>query len=225
MKVFKLATVATVALAAPKEDVFAVDDSFFTAPSFTQERRYKDLHAITLHYNPDFDHRKFWYYGCHCLMLSDRAMSTRGKGRPVDELDSLCKQYKECVHCAKLEFGPECIPEAVKYGWEVNSKGKVISKGNQPGTCKRALYECDNMYALKLRDSNAMAGWTTDYHGYWTTTGFDYRDGESCKKRPGDSVPECCGGYDKPYFLYNTLNPNKQCCADGTIQKTCTGRR
>ena len=57
--------------------------------------------------------------------------------------------------------------------------------------------------------------------GYWTTTGFDYKDPESCVKRPGDSVPECCGGHDKPYFLYNTLNPNKQCCADGTIQKSC----
>jgi hypothetical protein len=54
-------------------------------------------------------------------MLSDRAMSTRGKGKPVDELDSLCKLYKECIHCAKMEFGNECIPEAVKYNWEVKN--------------------------------------------------------------------------------------------------------
>jgi len=45
----------------PQEDVFHTDDSFFNGPS--TERRYKDLHAITLHYNPTFDHRKQWYYG------------------------------------------------------------------------------------------------------------------------------------------------------------------
>ena len=60
-------------------------------------------------------------------MLSDRALSTRGKGKPVDMLDSLCKQYKECVHCAKSEFGEECIPEMVKYKWGVNKKGKSIN--------------------------------------------------------------------------------------------------
>jgi len=202
----------------PQEDVFHTDDSFFNGPS--TERRYKDLHAITLHYNPTFDHRKQWYYGCHCLMLSDRAMSTRGKGKPVDELDTLCKQYKECIHCAKMEFGNECIPEAVKYNWEVKND-EVKSRGAAPGTCKRAIFECDKMYASELAASNALETWTTDYHGYWSTTGFDYKDGESCKKRPGNAVPECCGGQDKPYFLYNVLNPNKQCCADGTIQKQC----
>ena len=60
-------------------------------------------------------------------MLSDRALSTRGKGKPVDMLDSLCKQYKECVHCAKSEFGEECIPEMVKYKWGVNKKGKSFN--------------------------------------------------------------------------------------------------
>ena len=51
-------TLALATQAAPAEDVFHVDDSVFTRP--TGERRYNDLHAITLHYNPDFDHRKFW---------------------------------------------------------------------------------------------------------------------------------------------------------------------
>lgn len=217
MKGISIAALAVGAIAKPSEDVFTVPDSVFTGPD--TERRYKDLHAITLHYNPTFDHRNFWYYGCHCLMLSDRAMSTRGVGRPVDELDSLCKDYKECVHCAKMEFGNECIPEAVKYKWFVNENG-IAKVREAPGTCERALYECDNMYATRLRDSGAMSVFTTDYHGFWSTTGFNHKT--DCEKRPGQSVPECCGGYDKPYFLYNTLNTNKQCCADGTVQKTCT---
>ena len=60
-QVFQIASMATMALAKPKEDVFAMPDAYFQGPN--TERRYKDLHAITLHYNPDFDHRKFWYYG------------------------------------------------------------------------------------------------------------------------------------------------------------------
>jgi len=52
---------ATMTLAKPKEDVFAMPDAYFQGPN--TERRYVDLHAITTHYNPDFDHRKFWYYG------------------------------------------------------------------------------------------------------------------------------------------------------------------
>lgn len=204
-----------------KEEIFFAPPSVFEGPN--TERRYKDLHAIVLHYNPEFDHRKFWYYGCHCLMLSDRAMSTRGSGKPVDELDSLCKLYKECVHCAKMEFGEDCIPEAVKYNWDVNpNNNRVRSKGNPPGTCKRALYECDNMYATKLAESGAMASFTTDYHGYWTTTGFDYKT--DCPARGGKSVPACCGGDESPFYLYNTLNENKKCCADGTIQKSCPAK-
>jgi hypothetical protein len=66
-----------------------------------QQRRYVDLLAITQHYNPGFDEREQWYYGCHCLMLGDRAMSTRGRGKPVDQLDNVCRQYKECIHCVK----------------------------------------------------------------------------------------------------------------------------
>ena len=29
-----------------------------------------------------------------------------------------------------MEYGPECIPEAVKYRWDVNDNGVVVSKGN-----------------------------------------------------------------------------------------------
>ena len=44
----------------------------------TVSRRYTDLLSIVLHYNPDFDQRKYWAYGCNCLMLGDRPMSESG---------------------------------------------------------------------------------------------------------------------------------------------------
>ena len=57
-------------------------------------RRYTDLLKLVKHYTPEFDERKYWAYGCNCLILGDRPMSDPGHGRPVDALDMICKQYK-----------------------------------------------------------------------------------------------------------------------------------
>ena len=54
------------------------------------------------YFNDDFDERKYWAYGCNCLILGDRPMSDPGHGLPVDALDSVCKAYKDCVKCAKV---------------------------------------------------------------------------------------------------------------------------
>ena len=36
---------------------------------FDQERRYSQLMDMMEHYNPTFDERKFYTYGCNCLIL------------------------------------------------------------------------------------------------------------------------------------------------------------
>ena len=33
------------------------------------EKRYFQLIDMMEHYNSEFDERKYWTYGCHCLML------------------------------------------------------------------------------------------------------------------------------------------------------------
>lgn len=76
------------------------------SPSELNPRRYNDLLAIVTHYESDFDERKYWAYGCNCLILGDRPMSEMGKGKPVDELDTACKDYKSCQKCVRMEFGP-----------------------------------------------------------------------------------------------------------------------
>ena len=40
-------------------------------PAGQLARRYSDLLAIVYHYNPGFDERKYWAYGCNCLMLGN----------------------------------------------------------------------------------------------------------------------------------------------------------
>ena len=64
-------------------------------------KRYFQLKEMMDFFNDDFDERKYWAYGCNCLILGDRPMSDPGHGLPVDALDSVCKAYKDCVKCAQ----------------------------------------------------------------------------------------------------------------------------
>merc|ERR1712193_197261 len=113
--------------------------------SLEEEKRYSQLVDMMEHYNPDFDERKYWAYGCNCLILGDRPMSDPGYGPPVDELDSVCKEYKDCVKCARMKFGETCIGEFVKYRYGIR-QGQVSCRDGA-GTCDRALCECDALLA------------------------------------------------------------------------------
>ena len=48
-------------------------------PPMAQPRRYRDLDSMIAQLNPNFDPRKYWAYGCNCLVLGDRPMSDPGK--------------------------------------------------------------------------------------------------------------------------------------------------
>merc|ERR1712080_65756 len=112
--------------------------------------------------------RKYWTYGCNCLILGDRPMSDPGKGRPVDELDSVCKVYKDCQKCVQMKFGENCIGEMVKYKWGIKSHD-VFCK-DKADTCERALCECDLQFAQDMPAHRDV--YTDDYHMFYTRTGF-----------------------------------------------------
>ena len=78
-------------------------------------RRYTDLLRIVQHFTPGFDERKYWAYGCNCLMLGDRPISEMGKGKPVDELDTVCRNYKQCQKCVREEYGQVNFGKFLKY--------------------------------------------------------------------------------------------------------------
>ena len=106
MKLFLLASVSASIVKRDVED-----------KTLEGEKRYNQLVDMMTHYNPDFDERKYWAYGCNCLNVGDRAMSDPGYGKPVDDLDAVCKKYKDCVKCAKQEFGEMCIGEFVRVSY------------------------------------------------------------------------------------------------------------
>ena len=72
-------------------------------------------------------------------------MSDPGKGAPVDDLDRLCKGYKECLRCARREHGDQCIGEFMQYKFAIRKKNVVCRDAT--GTCERDLCECDAMFA------------------------------------------------------------------------------
>ena len=59
----------------------------------------------------------------------DRPMSDPGHGPPVDALDSVCKAYKDCVKCAKMTHGDECIGEFVEYDFSL-AGGEAVCNDN-----------------------------------------------------------------------------------------------
>jgi hypothetical protein len=177
-------------------------------------RRYSDLLKLVKVFTPEFDERKYWAYGCNCLILGDRPMSDPGFGRPVDPLDQICKQYKDCQKCVKREYGDNCIGEFVKYDWRMRrGQPQCI---NAPGTCERNLCECDLDFARKMPSQYDV--FDNKYHLFWSEEGWEPKD--NCEKGKGLNEPECCGPPEGPLVIFNSLQ--KQCCPDFSIRPTGT---
>lgn len=179
-----------------------------------QEKRYSQLIGMMEYNNANFDDRQYWTYGCNCLMLGDRPMSEPGKGQPVDALDTVCKRYKDCLKCASMTHGDQCLGEIVRY--RVNMNAAPVCK-DDVGTCGRDLCECDKLFAEE--HVGAIGSYSDDYHRFYTTTGFDANT--DCVKGSGGTViPECCGVDGGPKYIFNAHT--KVCCADGTIKTDVT---
>lgn len=142
-------------------------------------------------------------------------MSDPGHGPPVDALDSVCKQYKDCQKCARAAHGDTCIGEFVRYKYGETNNGDDKFCKNDPGTCDRALCECDLAFAKDHVGVTQV--FNTDYHLFWSTlpNGWDPKD--NCPRGgSGPYDPQCCGAPDSAYVLFNAAS--KKCCA-GKVQK------
>jgi hypothetical protein len=210
------------------------------------QRRYEDLEAMIEYLlkaeknlggkNMKFDETKIWSYGCHCLQRNDRGMSSMGHGKPVDAMDRICKEYKECQKCA-FEAHPSdnsgssgeglgqygCIGEFVKYNWKKIGRQthpnypmiKIVDNGSNNG-CMSDLMMCDRQFAIK--SVAEMLAETYDQNFSSIFSNFDPDSNEFCPKTGGSGSRECCGGWEAaqaPWVLYNT---NKNTCDAGTIR-------
>ena len=80
-------------------------------------------------------------------------MSDPGYGPPVDALDSVCKEYKDCVKCARMKHGDSCIGEFVKYRYGYTN-GQAVCKGNYQ---TRPYYTGPLLYLIQTRVTAANA--------------------------------------------------------------------
>ena len=89
------------------------------------DKRHAQLTEMFTAYNPMFNDRQYFAYGCNCLLLGDRPITDPSLGPPVDELDSTCKQYKDCNKCVREQFGEQCVSEFRSYNFisGVSKKG------------------------------------------------------------------------------------------------------
>jgi len=178
-------------------------------------KRYNQLVSMMENFNPSFDEKKYWSYGCNCLVIGDRPMSDPGRGKPVDAMDTTCKRYKDCLKCARMNHGEACIGEFQQYGMRITKAGNVICK-DDAGSCNRALCECDAMFAQE--HVQTIDSYNEDYNLFYSQIGWDPED--QCITNPGPgSDPKCCGAADSVYVLYNANN--KKCCSDGTVKTDC----
>ena len=108
----------------------------------------------------------------HCE--GDRPMTTGGYGPPLDELDAVCKSYKDCVQCANKKYGEKCFGEIIKYKYAKSDSD--VACGNPLNTCERALCECDAHFAREHVKSHEV--FNEDWHLFWSTLpgGFEPKD-------------------------------------------------
>ena len=144
-----------------------------------------------------------------------------GKGKPVDALDAVCKAHKECIHCARQEYGEKCIPDFKRY--QFGPRGVSTGELNCmdiANTCERSLCECDLAFA-KAHGANAHA-YTNQHNNF---LGFDPNDqtncpsGSSSTSTSDQSDLHCCNSSEKTkaFQLYNTYK--QQCCTDGSLEQ------
>ena len=113
MKLLSLTTIGLATATPYKEESYRVrrdDEKQLTKRYFQLE----DISEKVFSFNGrKWDDKKYWDYGCHCLLLGDRPMSEMGVGTPKDDLDKVCKKYKMCQKCVRDKHGDKCIGEAV----------------------------------------------------------------------------------------------------------------
>ena len=149
-------------------------------------------------------------------------MSKRGKGKPVDALDAVCKAHKECLHCASEVYGANrgdrCLGDNVQYsnavGWN-SSKFESFCTFHDADTCERAICECDKAFFNAL--FAVKESYNQQYHTFYGN--FDSTDQANCPSSFSSSNKNCCNNADKS-TSFKFYNANKQqCCNDGSLQE------
>lgn len=179
-------------------------------------------------------------YGCWCFFETAHG---KGKGKPVDEIDSFCKTLHdgyECILADANDAGVDCVPWEVSYNSAFGSgiPGGLTLAGlaaecdvqNTPDTCQAWTCKVEGWFVQQYFLYSTSGGLINAANRH--ENGFDQDVG--CPISTGiQSEKACCGSYPLrfPYKTYDgardccsshTFNTNLfVCCADGHVRMTC----
>lgn len=160
-------------------------------------------------------------YGCWCYFYDDVG---RGKGSPVDEVDSFCKVLNEGYECAirdSEDEGISCVPWEIFYNPGLGVGGQLFQScsSNNPGdvcatrACTVEGHFTNNLVAILL------SGSALDYDTYGHSDGFDPSHDAGCPVKTGikgvSGSKSCCGSYPSR-FPYKNLDGDRSCCGART---------
>jgi len=179
-------------------------------------------------------------YGCWCYFEEEHGT---GRGRPVDEIDQICKTLHDGYTCIEMDAADrniECIPWEVPYNSAFGSgipSGLTMSgiveecdRQNTPDSCESWTCKVEGWFAQSYFTYAAHGGLINPAHMH--SNGFDPK--QDCPIQTGiKSERQCCNDYPVrfPYKTYggsrsccygHTYNTGLySCCDDGHVRITC----
>jgi len=158
-------------------------------------------------------------YGCWC-QFGDQWR--KGRSKPVNEVDSFCKDLMNCYKCVNMDQQTENLP-GICDGTEEEYVGPSLIKVQQQGVysacleennndpCKSRVCSCDTNFVYQLIEA-FFDGHVLDY-SFQHSGGFDFEN--ECPRSGNGYVDKaCCGIYPKR-FPYG-VTANRQCCVTKT---------
>jgi len=197
-----------------------MDLSSIPQADMPQMRKFKHIASLIMYLQMVPILGKYVYYGCYCFTNAQYDLDA-GYGKAVDEIDGSCKNFHQCYNCVKRDFvidkeQANCDGTSRSYRFrgfiDPVTNQKHIECLNDPGSCKRAICECDKKLAMDLRENEFK--WNIFNHQKWG--GFEK---ESCRIQSRAAMDssvadkQCCGSYPnrKPF----DLNGPQECCDKG----------
>jgi len=188
--------------------------------------------------NSDMD--KINGYACWCYFTDDHG---KGRGKPIDEIDVLCKRLHDGYTCAIMDaadVGETCIPWEVPYNSAIGTGmttdmdiGTIRSECDRQNTtpgCANAACKVEGYFLQQL--ILLFTHGTVIEPSYQHINGFNVQI--ECPISSGiTSEHACCDEHPLrfPFKTYNgsrdccfhhTFNTNLyQCCSDGHVRMVC----
>lgn len=171
---------------------------------------------------PGIDHANVLSYGCNCQFLDGRPLASAGSGHPVDPLDQVCKQYRDCQKCVQMDDGADCNVENVDWEYQTDLQVRQLDCLDPVKSCRRHLCECDRQFAFAIAEKfkyfdERFLNYDQGMCGQQTTSNKKMlaKPGPEAIITPSGEIFEsearCCGPTTGPKELFNV---NKQeCCS------------